>query len=81
MFIYEFDPENGKITRISDMFIPENSEYLLVFPTGLIYVGDELWIFYGDHDSSCKIMTIKQDIVSRLLKAPRDSDSLHSDEI
>lgn len=81
MFIYEFDPENGEITRISDMFIPENSEYLLVFPTGLIYIEDELWILYGDHDSKCKAMIIKQNIVTKLLKNPRDENSLHLDEI
>lgn len=58
MFIYEFDPRDGHLTRTSDFFIPEDSEYLLVFPTGLIYVEDQLYILYGDHDSNCKAMII-----------------------
>jgi len=82
MFIYEFEPENGHITRISDMFIPEDSKYLLAFPTGLIYIGDELWIFYGDHDSNCKVIKINNKYVSKLLKETKDdTNSFYSEEI
>jgi len=81
MFIYEFEPKTGEITRISDMFIPEDSEYLLVFPSGLIFIEDKLCMFYGVHDSNCKSMIIKHDIVSKLLKKPRDVNSFHIDEI
>ena len=82
MFLYEFDPSTGEITATSDMFIPESSEYLLVFPTGLIYVGEDLWIFYGDHDSYCKTMIINQEYVSKMLKpTPKDNTSFHENDI
>lgn len=82
MVIYEFNAINGEITRISNMFIPESTEYLLVFPSGLIQIADELWIFYGDHDSSCNIMTIKNKYVSKLLKeVPENKDALNCEQV
>jgi hypothetical protein len=82
MFLYEFDPKNGKLARISNMFIPESSEYLLVFPTGLIYIKDELWIFYGNHDSYCNIMIIKKEYIEKILKPiPKDKNSLKCDQV
>tara|TARA_R110001599_G_scaffold104516_1_gene265144 strand:- start:2185 stop:3549 length:1365 start_codon:yes stop_codon:yes gene_type:complete len=82
MFLYEFDPTNGHITGISDMFIPEDSKYLLAFPTGLTYIDDQLWIFYGDHDSNCKVIKIKSEYVSKLLKeTPEDTEAFFSGDI
>ncbi len=82
MFLYEFDPENGHITGISDMFIPESSKYVLSFPSGLVYIGDELWILYGDHDSYCKVMSINKKYVSKLLHTtPENSKSFLAEDI
>lgn len=64
------------------MFIPEDSRYLLAFPTGLIYVEDEIWIFYGDHDSHCKILKIPNHCVSKILKnTTNDKNSFYSEDI
>jgi hypothetical protein len=68
MFIYEFDPENGNISSISDFFIPEESNFILSFPTGLFYIDNELSILYGDHDSSCKMIIFNENILTKLLK-------------
>lgn len=68
MFIYEFDPKSGKLLSISDMFIPENTNYMLCFPTGLAYKDDKLMIFYGDHDSTCNILMFEDEILNKILK-------------
>jgi len=69
MFIYEFDPRSGEVLRITDMFLPEDTDYVLGFPSGLEYAPDgDVMISYGDHDSFCKIVKIKREIVERMLK-------------
>ena len=73
MFIYEFDPRNGKLTGISDMFIPEDTNYVLAFPSGIAYSGPTLIISYGDHDARSKLLAIKDGILNNILK-PIDRD-------
>ena len=68
MFIYEFDPRTGKLISISDMFIPEDSEYVLAFPSGITYVGNSLAISYGDHDSRSKLLIIRDGVLNKILK-------------
>jgi len=79
MFIYEFNPANYEITRMSDFFIPwvqerthswENKEtgYLLSFPSGLEYSSNDLMIFYGDHDVDSKILFLSPEMLESLLK-------------
>jgi len=69
MFIYEFDPRDGEIKQITDMFLPEDTNYILSFPSGIEYAPDgNIIISYGDHDSFCKILKIKRDVLDKLLK-------------
>jgi hypothetical protein len=69
MFIYEFNPITGQVTRVSDMFLPGDTEYILAFPSGLEFTPNgDIIISYGDHDSSCKFITIRRDIVNKILK-------------
>lgn len=68
MFIYEFDPNNGQLIAISDMFIPEGSDYILSFPSGIAYSGPTLIISYGDHDARSKLLAIRPGILNKILK-------------
>jgi len=68
MFIYEFDKETAAITRITDMFLPKNTDYILSFPSGLSYNSNNTIISYGDHDSLCKLLVIKNDFIESILK-------------
>ncbi len=74
MFIYEFDPVTFDILRITDFFIPnvpEKTGYLLAFPSGLCFDAlnsDNVMIFYGDHDSYCKMISFTTKQVDDMLK-------------
>ncbi len=75
MFIYEFDPVSLEIIKITDFFIPwvpKEIGYLLVFPSGIDYspAGFNLLIFYGDHDSYCKMIALPENTVNKLLNIP-----------
>lgn len=70
MFIYEFNPTTGNIISLSDMFIPEDTMYLLAFPSGITYLNDSdnIAVFYGDHDSFSKMIVFSDKVLSKLLK-------------
>ena len=72
MFLYEFDSGTGAITRVSDAFLPdENTGYVLSFPSGIEYSGDEknnLMISFGDHDSMCKLCIIRDFAWNKMLR-------------
>lgn len=76
MFIYEFNTETFELTNISDFFIPRpnsSTDVLLSFPSGLEYdQEDNLMIFYGDGDSFCKMLFIKDadKVLEKMLKFP-----------
>jgi hypothetical protein len=78
MFIYEFDPENAEITKISDFFIPEKTNWILAFPSGIEYISrdpshpdlDPVAIFYGDHDSGCRMVVLEPERLDSLLHIP-----------
>jgi len=69
MFIYEFDKETAEITRVTDMFLPKHTEYILAFPAGLSYdSNNNMMISYGDHDSFCKLLVIRNEFIDKILK-------------
>jgi len=76
MFIYEFDSSTFELTNISDFFIPKPStsnDVLLSFPSGIEYDGnDNLMIFYGDGDTFCKMLYIKDshEVLENMLRFP-----------
>lgn len=82
MFIYEFDSTTFELTNISDFFIPKPDQetgVLLAFPSGIEYdQNSNLMIFYGDGDSFCKMLLIKdpEDTLNRMLKFPIVEDRI-----
>lgn len=76
MFFYTFDPANGEVYSISEMFIPtcdindssSHVPYLMVFPMALIEWDDKYIVSYGEGDIRCKILTINKEDVSKMLK-------------
>ena len=57
-FFYTFNGETGDILGISAMYLLRNSQYLVVFPSGLEVNGDSTkWILsVGDSDGKCKLL-------------------------
>lgn len=54
MFFYTFNPENGNVKKISNMFLPQ-SEYVLCFPSGITKTPyNNFLISYGDSDVKCR---------------------------
>lgn len=70
-FFFEFD-KNYNITRYSNLFIPtlfsDYIPYLLVMPTGLIYVKDKICMSYGEGDSKCKLLMLTRGDMENLLE-------------
>ena len=51
------------------MFLPKHTEYILAFPAGLSYdSNNNMMISYGDHDSFCKLLVIRNDFIDKILK-------------
>ncbi len=68
MFLYEFNPYDGKIIRVSDMFLPSDTDYVLAFPSGISYdMSGNLLISYGDHDTKSKVCIIGNNFVEKML--------------
>ena len=54
MFFYTFNPTNGVVTKISNMFLPQ-SDYVLCFPSGICKTpNNSFLISYGDSDVKCR---------------------------
>ena len=65
MFFFIFEAKTGKITKITNIFIPtsKNSDichhpYNIVFPMSIIEKNNNYIISYGEGDIKCKIMII-----------------------
>ena len=71
--LYEFDADYN-MTRISSPFIPSSFSnhlpYLLVMPTGLCYLKQNVAITYGEGDCRCKVLVLAPREIETLL-APR----------
>lgn len=79
MFLYEFNPYDGKIIKVSDMFLPADSTYVLAFPAGISYdANDNLIISYGDHDTKAKICIIGNYFVEKMLYSINRKNSVFS---
>ena len=73
MYFYIFDPSDGKIIGISDMFIPKGSSSSLCFPSGITYTKDgKIMVSYGDTDSQSKYFIINRRRLSSLIKKTND---------
>jgi hypothetical protein len=54
MFFYTFNPVDGGVTKISNMFLPQ-SDYVLCFPSGISKTpNNSFLISYGDSDVKCR---------------------------
>ncbi len=77
MFFMTFDPNNGKIDKISKMFIPTSitcthMPYSLVFPLSIVDASTKYYyVSYGQGDIQCRIMRIAKEDVSGLLNEYR----------
>lgn len=83
MFIYEFDSTTFELTNTSDFFIPrpDANGVLLSFPSGIEYdQNDNLMIFYGDGDSFCKALLIRDTptTLDKMLKFPIVNDRINA---
>ena len=69
MYFYTFERKPPyKITRISHSFIPEhNSQFTLVFPSGITKYGKDYMVSYGEGDKFCKFLTITSKKLNSIL--------------
>ena len=67
MFFYTFNFNTYNIKRISNAFVPPESETNVIFPVGLVVKDNDVIVSYGDGDNSMKCLIIDRNIVENML--------------
>lgn len=69
LFIYTFNPNSSEILKISPFILPGETDWTLVFPSGISYDNrkEHLLISYGDHDQRCKLLLLDMNLVNKIL--------------
>lgn len=78
MFFYSFKflDKNISINRISKFYLNGgDTDYALIFPSGLTKNNDKWIVSYGDGDSKCKLLIYSEDEINSLLIYNNDNNS------